>query len=376
MVTTEASRRDPVAGDGDGSVPGRLQRNARLALVALLVALGLWTIRDFLPALAWAAILTIAVWPLYEKALRRWPPGKHNVLLPGIFTLCIVVLFGLPLVLLLIQGAREAHDVMDLYRRATTSGIPLPAFVSHLPFGSEALTHWWQDNLANGLPQGAIAQRVNKAQVASLSRTIGGQVAHRAVLFFFAMMTLFFLLRDGQEIVRDLLGASQRTFGAKGERVGRQMVASVHGVVDGLVLVGLGEGLLMGIAYAVAGVPHPTLLGGLTAIAAMVPFAVAIVFIGVGLVLVVQGSIAAAVIVVVLGTVMSFLADHLIRPALIGGTTRLPFMWVLFGILGGVETWGLVGLFVGPAIMAALILLWREFVERPASPTARVAGKS
>ena len=154
------------------------------------------------------------------------------------------------------------------------------------------------------------------------------------------------------------------------------MVASVHGTVDGLVLVGLGEGVLMGIAYVVAGVPHPTLLGALTAVAAMIPFAVTVVFVIVGLLLVAQGSVVSAVVIVVLGSVVAFLADHLIRPVLIGGTTRLPFLWVLFGILGGVETWGLVGLFVGPALMAALILLWREFIEGPRAPAKAQAGVS
>ena len=372
-MTHMTARRDPVAGEADGDVPGRLQRNARIGLVALLIGLGLWTIHDFLPALAWAAILSIAIWPLYEKAQRRWPPGKHNVLLPGLFTIGIAVVFGLPFVVLLIQGAREAHEVMDLYQKATTSGIPVPDFVQHLPFGSEAATRWWQDNLSSGIQPGAISSHVNRSSVVSFSRELGRNIAHRAILFFFALMTLFILLKEGQSLVVDLLGASQRAFGPKGERIARQMVASVHGTVDGLVLVGLGEGFLMGIAYAFAGVPHPTLFAGLTAVAAMVPFAVTIVFIGIGLVLVVQGSVVAAIVIVVIGTVMAFLADHLIRPVLIGGTTRLPFLWVLFGILGGVETWGLVGLFVGPALMAALILLWREFVENPASPTARIA---
>ena len=375
MITTEpVLRRDPLSGDADGAVPGQRQRNARLILVAVLVALGLWTIHDFLPALAWAAVLSIAFWPLYERAARRWPPGRHNVLLPSLFTVAVAVLFGLPIVVLAVQGAREAQDVLSLYNRATTAGIPVPDWVSHLPFGVDAVTHWWQDNLAVPVEKQALMQRVNRASVLQIGRNVGRELAHRLVLFFFALLTLFFLFKEGESLVRDLLKASQRLFGSRGERVARQMVASVHGTVDGLVLVGLGEGVLMGIAYVVAGVPHPTLLGALTAVAAMIPFAVTVVFAIVGLLLVAQGSVVSAVVIVVFGSVMAFLADHLIRPVLIGGTTRLPFLWVLFGILGGVETWGLVGLFVGPALMAALILLWREFIEGPRAPAKPQAG--
>jgi predicted PurR-regulated permease PerM len=139
------------------------------------------------------------------------------------------------------------------------------------------------------------------------------------------------------------------------------MIASVHGTVNGLVLVGLGEGVLLGIAYAVAGVPHPTVFGALTAVAAMIPFAAPVAFCTAGLVLAANGSLAAALIIVGTGFIVTFTADHFIRPVLIGGATKLPFIWVLLGILGGLDMWGLLGLFVGPAIMAALILLWREW---------------
>jgi predicted PurR-regulated permease PerM len=70
----------------------------------------------------------------------------------------------------------------------------------------------------------------------------------------------------------------------------------------------------------------------------------------------------------VLGFVVTFVADHFVRPTLIGNATRLPFLWVLLGILGGVETWGLLGLFLGPATMAALMLLWREWTGRRDGP--------
>jgi len=377
MIKTEpAVRPDPVSRGDDEALPGGLQRNARLALVAALIGFGLWTIGNFLPALAWASVLAIAIWPLYERAQRRWPPGRHNVLMPTLFTLAIGILFGLPFVVLAVQGAREVQDILALYHKATTSGIAVPDWVSHLPFGGQAVEHWWSDNLANPVEKNAILQRVNRASVLQIGQNVGRAVARRIVVFFFTLMTLFFLLKDGRGVVRDLLTASQRLFGARGERIARQMVSSVHGTVDGLVLVGLGEGVLMGIAYAVAGVPHPTLLGGLTALAAMVPFVVTFVFAGVGILLVVQGSVGAAIAIVAIGTVLVLVADHFIRPALIGGATRLPFLWVLFGILGGVETWGIVGLFVGPALMAALILLWREFTEAPSEQGTGLAQRA
>ena len=143
--------------------------------------------------------------------------------------------------------------------------------------------------------------------------------------------------------------ASHRAFGPNGERIGRQIIASVHGTVDGLVLVGLGEGFVLGVVYAIAGVPHPTIFGALTARGgdgavrrAPVIFAVA------ALLVIAQGSLVWGIAIIAIGMAVTFTADHFIRPVLIGGATKLPFIWVLLGILGGVEVWGLIGLFIGP----------------------------
>jgi predicted PurR-regulated permease PerM len=141
------------------------------------------------------------------------------------------------------------------------------------------------------------------------------------------------------------------------------MVATVHGTVDGLVLVGLGEGLVLGIVYALTGVPHPTTFGVLTALSAMIPFGAAVMFGIAALTLLANSTVIAAVVVLAAGLLVTFAADHFIRPVLIGGATRLPFLWVLLGILGGVAVWGLLGLFFGPALMSALMLLWREWVR-------------
>jgi predicted PurR-regulated permease PerM len=325
---------------------------------AVLLALGLWTLRDFLPALVWAAILAVALWPLYRR-LRMESRGN---LMPALFSVAVALLFVLPLALLLMQVARDGHTVYDWLQHARHDGIPVPGWVSHLPAGGE-IADWWQANLSDPAGASDLLSRVDRGGLLQQTRNVGGQLLHRLVLFAFTILTLFFLFRDGPELVAQMLLASRRAFGPRGERVGRQIIASVHGTVDGLVLVGLGEGILLGIGYHVAGVPHPTLLGAVTAVGAMIPFAVILVYGGAALFLLAQGSIAWAIGLFIVGSVVVFVSDHFVRPALIGGATHLPFIWVLLGILGGVEVWGLLGLFVGPAIMAALMLLWREWVS-------------
>ena len=339
----------------------RWQRFAWVVLTTALLGLGVHTLEGFLPALVWAGILAIAVWPLYQRACRQWPPGHHNILLPSLFTLTIALIFIMPLVLAGVQASREAATVFDWVDTARHIGIPPPDWLAHLPLGSAQATDWWNDNLAD--PDGAaeLLKRLDRSALLVSGQHIGIVVIHRLVLFGFTLLTLFFLFRDGDVLTDQLRRASHRAFGPGGERVGRQLVDSVHGTVDGLVLVGLGEGLLLGIAYAATGVSHPTLFGALTAVAAMIPFGAPVLFGAAALMLFAQGAMAGAIVVVSLGVLVTFVADHFVRPVLIGGATRLPFVWVLFGILGGVETWGLLGLVLGPAIMAALILLWREW---------------
>ncbi|MBS0641230.1 MAG: AI-2E family transporter [Proteobacteria bacterium] len=339
----------------------RAQQIAKGALVLLLVLAGLWTLHRYVNALTWATILAIAVWPLYRRAQHRWPPGKHNILLPAVFTLAVALVFLIPLALVGVEVAREAHTVLDTIDQAREQGIPEPAWLAHLPFMAGTAAQWWQTHLATPESANELLDHARESAIANHTRALGEQALHRVVLFGFTLMTLFFLFREGHRLRHQFLRASHRAFGPSGERIGRQMIASVHGTVDGLVLVGLGEGFLMGVGYVIAGVPHPALLGMFTAIAAMVPFGAPIAFGIAALILLVQDMVAWAVAIVVLGVVVTFVADHFVRPVLIGKTTRLPFLWVLLGILGGVETWGLVGLFLGPAIMAALILLWREW---------------
>ena len=366
MQTSESERSTD---DCKASRLNATQQVARTTLAVLLALLGLYTLRDFLPALVWALIFAIATWPLFQRAKRRWPPGKHNLLLPLLFTAMIALVFLIPLSLIAFEAAREAQGVLAWMEHARHTGVPVPSWIGRLPVGHDAASAWWQQHLATPDDASDLFNTMKSSNNLRMTRQLGTQLAHRATLFGFSIITLFFLFREGESVTRGLLVASRRAFGARGERVGRQMIASVHGTFDGLVLVGLAEGVILGGAYAIAGTPHPTLFGLLTAVAAMIPFC-AVLAIGLASALVLaQGSTLTAVLLFAGGMVVVFVSDHFVRPVLIGGATKLPFLWVLLGILGGVEAWGLIGLFVGPAIMAALILLWREWTA-PENDTA------
>jgi predicted PurR-regulated permease PerM len=338
----------------------RAQHVAFGALALGLLLLGGFTLWNFLGALAWAGIFAIALWPLYRRAAARTGMAPHTVLLPALFTLAVALVFIVPLGLVGVELANEAHTATDWLRTAQQNGIAEPDLLRHLPFGQAEVDSWWRENLADPGSAQDLVHRTTHGRVVDLGREVGAQVARRLTSFVFTLLTLFFLFKDGEALTGQVRRAAIRAFGPAGERVGQQIIASVHGTVNGLVLVGLGEGVLLGVVYAVAGVPHPTVFGALTAVAAMIPFGAPVVF-AVAALLLAESSIVWAITVFATGMIVTFAADHFVRPALIGGATKLPFIWVLLGILGGVEAWGLLGLFLGPAIMASLMLLWREW---------------
>ncbi len=252
---------------------------------------------------------------------------------------------------------------MQAVRDIRQNGLGTPDWLTHLPWVGDSAANWWRQNLAEPGAARAIFGRTETSGLIAFTRTLGIEVASRLTILVFTLLTLFFLYRDGPRLTDEAHRISDRLFGPPGGHLGRNAIAAVRGTVNGLVLVGLGEGVLLGIAYVATGIPHPVLLGLATGVLATVPFGAPLVFVVCALVLLVQAHTTAAIALLVFGSVVVFIADHFIRPILIGSSTRLPFLWVLLGIFGGLETFGLIGIFLGPAIMSLLVAMWREGAE-------------
>ena len=382
---------EPASATPPGAESSSWQPYARIALATALIALGLWILFDFLPALAWAGVLAIALWPLYHRMLHLLPEHSDRVVGPLLGTLLIGVIFIAPLVLLGIGLARESHFVTELVHDARHHGIAVPQWIGQLPLAGPILANWWSANLSDPAMAEDLIGRLTLQTLTQSARDVGVEVVHRLALFLFTLLTLFFLFRDGAALTERLRQLSDRLIGLRGERIAQQMIAAVHGTVNGLVLVGLAEGILLGVVYFAVGLPYPASMGAVTGVAAVIPFAAPVVYSLAGLYLLVIGNRFGAIVIFVFGSVLVFCADHFVRPVLIGGAARLPFLWVLLGILGGLETMGFLGLFIGPAVMAALVALWREWTDPepiaahiaragspqpPAAARAKRAGKA
>ncbi len=340
------------------STPAQLR--ARVALALLIALAAAWIGAAFVPAILWAGVVAIAVEPLRVRLLAAL--GDRPTLIALILTAAVLLVIVVPLAIALPRAVIEARGVMAWIAEAREHGVPVPAWVGTLPFGAAQITDWWNAHLLTGAAASAELARLDAHVLRPRSSAFTHGLVRSAVVFAFTVVILFFLLRDRDSVVGQLDRGATRAFGSAGQRLGQQIFASVRGTIDGLVLLGLAQGIVMCVIYAFAGVPHAILMGLGSGLASIIPFGLIVVLLLAVLLLFIQGAVVPAIVVGVLGYAINFVIDHLVRPSLIGGATRMPFVWVLIGIVGGVETIGLLGLFVGPAVMAALVLLWREWV--------------
>jgi len=344
------------------------QKIARYGLIGALVLLGAWMLQHFLPALCWAVVLSIGTSSLYERWLRRFRGKRRHIWAALTFTTLVGIVLIVPLVYAGIVAVREAISLTHHFLESTRNGPPeLPQWLVQLPLVGDWINGLWADKVTHSGAAAASAAPARPA-VYEWTRLVGMQLIRRLSTLVFTLLTLYFVYLNREGLLADVPRVSRRLFGPTVESLLVRAAEAIRATVDGIVLVAVAEGAIMCGVYAIAGAPHPILIGAVTGIFAMVPFAAPVVFGAVAILLFTQGSVGAAVGVAISGSVVLFVADHFVRPVIIGEGAKLPFLWVLLGILGGIESFGLVGLFLGPALMAALVSLWRSWVQetRPA----------
>ncbi|WP_137134699.1 AI-2E family transporter [Rhizobium sp. FKY42] len=333
-------------------------------LLIFIVFAGIYFFHGFvIPVLA-ALVIGFASWPLYRDLLRRI--GGNTTIGATIAIICVLSFIIIPISIALTYAIGELRDWIGWALQINRVGSAPPQWIVELPVAGEWLSTQWERHIGEPGAIGQLVQLVSGANIGNIYRAViaaGDGAFHLLLTLLFMLIALFFVYRDGAAFARqmDLLG--ERILPSRWERISRVVPATISSTVTGMTLIAIGEGIILGIAYWIAGVPSHVTLGVLTGIMALIPGGAPLSFTLVSIYLVASGSLFAGVALFVWGSVELFIVDKTIRPRLVGGPIKLPFLPTFFGLVGGVKTLGFLGLFIGPVLMALLVAIWREWMR-------------
>ncbi|SNR33061.1 AI-2E family transporter [Paracoccus sediminis] len=341
-------------------------------LLVFIIAAAIYFFYGFLVPVLAATIIAFASWNLSRSVQRGLEINRTTT--AALFILVIVFFLVVPITMALLYAFRELQQWIYWGFAVNANGAPTPLWMQQLPQIGDWIDEQWSRHV--GRP-GAIAELVQLTSgntIASIYRSVlaAGNIAfHLALNLLFMLIALFVFYRDGHKIAGqiDIIGA--RILPVRWERLSRVVPLTISATVTGMALIAMGEGVILGIAYWIAGVPSPVTLGVITGIMALIPGGAPLCFTLVSIYLVASGSALAGVLLFLWGSVELFIVDKTIRPVLVGGPVKMPFLPTFFGLVGGVKTMGIVGLFVGPVLMALLVAIWREWLREIRSHAAK-----
>jgi predicted PurR-regulated permease PerM len=338
-------------------------------LLALTLATLYLTYRlaePFLSAIAGAIVLAIAFLPFHNWIRTRLGrPGPAAL----ISTLAVLLLVLVPATVIGVTAVRELREgYSEISRRGSNEG-GIAAYVGHLLDIPLARVSQW-----SGIPEQEIREEVSSrlsqavaATVKFLTQSIAsfGAGLFQGVAAFF---TLFFLFRDGpawgHRLARLLPLEESVT-----ERIYAQVAQAIIANLYGVVAVSCAQGFLLAIGFMIAGLPSPVLWGVVTAFTSLIPLVGSgAVWLPASLILLASGSTGKAIFLAAWGGGLVSMCDNVVRPLVIGGRTHLNPLLIFFSLLGGVQLFGLVGLFLGPVIVSVTIVLLGLLEERNTVP--------
>ncbi|NLO79162.1 MAG: AI-2E family transporter [Xanthomonadaceae bacterium] len=346
------------------------------ALVSLFL-LGLLTYRILLPvyaALAWAAFIAFLLHPLHVR-LTRLLRGRRNVS-AGLLTLLTVLVILGPITGLAATFAVQAEDLLRLAQRFTSE--QLGSEQAAKASGLQALLEWLQSRF--GITPDQIQKWTTDGARGALgmAATVGGKVfvgaLGTALGFTISMFTVFFLVRDGADMINTARGLIPMPRADK-RNLFEHLSAVVNAVIYGTGVTALVQGALLGIGFAIIGLPAPVVVGVLGAVLALLPVVGTPVLWGpAALILILQDRWGAAIFLLVWGLAVSTI-DNILRPVLVSGRgARIGTLTVFIGIIGGASAFGAVGLFLGPVVLSMVMALVRFALERRQPQAGRSAA--
>jgi predicted PurR-regulated permease PerM len=343
--------------------------------IGLLLASSLWILRPFLGPTIWATMVVVATWPLMLRVQGLlW---NRRSLAVAVMTLLLVLLFVVPLVLAVFTIVGNADRLVEWAKLATTYTLPdaPPDWLANLPVVGGAIRSAWEQAAALGL--GDLLRRLTP-YAGDVTRWFVGEVGDIGVLLFQFLVTVIIaavLYVHGEEAAAQVRSFARRLAGERGDGAVLLAGGAIRGVALGVGVTAIIQSVIGGIGLAIAGVPLAALLTAVMLMLCIIQVGPTLVLLPATIWVFWHGDtgwgIFLAIWTLVVGTM-----DNFLRPWLIKRGADLPLLLIFAGVIGGLLGFGLVGIFVGPVMLAVsytLIDAWLQDADAP-DPAAAAAA--
>jgi predicted PurR-regulated permease PerM len=350
----------------------KLEQKLGWLLLVLLLVCCLMVLWPFATALLWAAVLSFSLWPVYAWLLNLL--GGRRTLAAFLVSLGVVAVVLLPFVIVGMTLAQNVDELKTATRRWMEAGLPAPPlWLAKIPVVGRAATESWQTLAADSDKLFEEIKRLVEPLGSQLLRaglTLGVGVLQMAL----SVLVAFGLLRNGPSVAAQLNAAVGRISGERGKQLLEIAGRTVRGVVYGILGTALVQAVMAGFGFLIAGVPGAPLLALLTFFLAILPLGPPLVWVPAMLWLFHQGSSGWGIFMLVWGIGVSTI-DNFVKPWLISQGSDMPFVLILFGVLGGVLAFGFIGVFIGPTLLAVGYRMVSEWSATASPAEAKMVGK-
>ena len=343
----------------------RIEQVLLIALVGLLALGSFLVLLPFVSALLWASILCFATWPLFERLVDSLR-GRRS-LAATVMCLAVTLLVVVPFVIVGVSLADNVGNLSRVLHSAFENASPTPPpWLAGLPLVGDKLSELWLTAVTDA---DSLLQQVRGAlpAVSKWALAQGLAIGNGVVQLVLAVFVAFFVYRDGITLAERLSAVVSRLAGTRGEALLKLAGGTIKGVVYGIIGTALAQGILAGIGFMIAGVPGALLLGLLTFFLSIVPMGPPLLWLPAAGWLYYQGHTGMAIFLALWGALVISSVDNFLKPYLISQGAAMPFILVLFGVLGGLAAFGFIGVFLGPTLLAVAFSLLRDWTLKPVS---------
>jgi predicted PurR-regulated permease PerM len=328
-------------------------------LMVMLISASFWVLRPFLLAIVWAAMIVVATWPLM---LRLQQGVRSRALAVTIMSGAMVLVFVVPLVLAIQTLVDNADTITGWLRTLATAPIPpSPEWLSRIPLVGAKLAEVWTSIAAAG--KGELVARLAPHAAAAaewLAGALGG-IGMLGLQFFLTVIIAVVMYTQGESARAGLIRFGRRLAGDRGEGVVVLAGQAIRAVALGVVVTALAQTVLAGLGLAVAGIPFAGLLTGVILLLCIAQIGPVLVLAPAVIWLYWTGQTVWGTALLV-WTIGVGTMDNILRPFLIRKGADLPMLLIFAGVIGGLIAFGIVGLFVGPVVLAVTYTLLKDWV--------------